>query len=258
MAGARRAPRKALHAVVHVSGELLITAGLVMLLYLAWELWWTNIEADRRQNAAVQEFLSDTDIGPGTAGGMEPDSGAADQDTFGPPPVLAPGEAAGRTFAVVYVPRFGDDYSRPVTDGVGLDVLDSLGLGHYPETALPGAVGNFAVAGHRQTHGQVLDAVHTLVPGDKIHVQTKDGYYTYVYRNSQIVMPHRTDVIAPVPTRPGSKATERVLTLTTCNPRFGSSERIAAYAVMDSWRPTAAGPPADIAEQVTRAAEGGS
>jgi sortase A len=252
VAGTRRAPRKTLRAVVHLGGELLITAGLVMLLYLAWELWWTNIESDRTQDAAVQEFLSRPDVVP------EPGRSAAPDRDYGPPPVLSDSEVAGQTFGVMYVPRFGADYSSPVTDGVGLDVLDNLGLGHYPDTALPGEVGNFAVAGHRQTHGEVLDAVHTLVPGDKIHVQTKDGYYTYVYRNSQIVLPHRTDVIAPVPAAPDRRPGERVLTMTTCNPRFGSAERIAAYAVLDSWRPASAGPPADIADQVARATKGSS
>jgi sortase A len=132
-------------------------------------------------------------------------------------------------------------------------VLDTLGLGHYSSTAMPGAVGNFAVAGHRQTHGAVLDNIHTLVPGDRIYVQTKDGYYVYVFRNNQIVLPSRTDVLEPVPTRPGVAPTESFLTMTSCNPRFGSQERIIAFALLESWRPASAGPPAEIAAQVAAA-----
>lgn len=236
---------------VQVTGELLITVGLLLVLYVAWELWWTNIDSNRKQDQAVGNLFSDFDAP------LEPlaNSGAESPD-YGDPAVLPAIEEEGRTFAVVYVPRFGESYSRPITSGVGTAVLDTLGLGHYPTTAMPGAVGNFAVAGHRQTHGQVLDAIHTLVPGDRIYVQTSQGYYTYVYRNNQIVLPDRVDVIAPVPTQPAAVPTERFMTLTSCNPRFGAQERIIAYAVMDSWQPLSAGPPAEIAAQVAGNVEG--
>jgi sortase A len=63
-------------------------------------------------------------------------------------------------------------------------------------------------------------------------------------------------VLLPVPTRPGVVPTESYLTMTTCNPRFGSGERFVAYALLERWRPASAGPPAEIAPQVARAAEG--
>ena len=102
----------------------------------------------------------------------------------------------------------------------------------------------------------MLDAVDTLVPGDRIYVQTAQGYYTYVFRNSQIVLPDRVDVLAPVPTQPGIAPEERILTLTTCNPRFGSEERFISYAVLDSWQPASAGPPEEIAAVVSRNSAG--
>ncbi|WP_404799729.1 class E sortase [Arthrobacter gallicola] len=234
------APRGRGSMAVQVLGELLITAGLVLVLFVAWELWWTNIEADRRQEQAMEELFSGFDIPAAPAE-------AAGPEGYGDPPVLPAPDADGDTFAAIYIPRFGPEHARPVTQGVGTEVLDTLGLGHYPETAMPGDVGNFALAGHRQTHGQVLDAVDTLVPGDRIYVQTAEGYYTYIYRNSQIVLPDQVDVLAPVPAEPGAAPTERILTLTTCNPRFGSQERFIAYAVMESWQPASAGPPAEIA-----------
>ena len=162
----------------------------------------------------------------------------------------APGH--GQAIGVIYVPRLGADYSRPVVDGTSQEVLDTLGLGHYEATAMPGEVGNFVVAGHRQTHGAVLDNIHTLVPGDKIYVQTADGFYTYVYRNQEIVLPDRTDVLLPVPGEPGAKPQQRILTMTSCNPRFGSQERIIAYSVFESWQPLSAGPPAAIAKQLAQ------
>lgn len=252
--GAVRRRRSPLQLIVQIVGELLITAGLVLLLFVAWELWWTNIDADIKQDQALEEFFSDVPVLPATAG-PAPSTGSVPPvgEDFGEPAVLEQAALTG-TFGVAYIPRFGEDYSRPITAGVGTEVLDNLGLGHYPGTAAPGQVGNIALAGHRQTHGQVLDQIHTLVPGDRIYLQTRDGYYTYVFRNTEIVLPDQVDVIAPVPTDPAAEPVDRILTLTSCNPRFGAQERIIAYSVMESWRPPEAGPPPEIAEQVARTA----
>lgn len=231
--------------IVQVVGELLLTAGVILLLFVAWELWWTNVEADAKQSQAIQGFAKDF------AGPLAPAAPAA---PTGPPdygkPVVAQAPEHGGMIGIMYIPRFGPDYSRPIIEGTGSDILDTLGLGHYGTTSMPGAPGNFAVAGHRQTHGAVLDNIHLLVPGDKIYVQTKDGYYTYVFRNNQIVLPSRTDVLLPVPTQPGATPSESYLTMTSCNPRFGAEERIIAYSLLDSWQPASAGPPQEIAKQV--------
>ena len=241
-----------LHKIVQIAGELLITAGVVLLLFVAWQLWWTNVESDAKQSETIRNFAQELG-GPGAptpAGPAEPaPSAPAD---YGPPKVAeAPGH--GQTIGIMYIPRFGPDYTRPIVQGTSTDVLDTLGLGHYSDTAMPGATGNFAVAGHRQTHGAVLDNIHTLVPGDKIYVQTRDGFYVYVFRNNQIVLPSATDVLLPVPTRPAAKPTEAYLTMTSCNPRFGSQERIIAYSLLEHWQPASAGPPAEIAAQVAKA-----
>ncbi|MFQ4150512.1 class E sortase [Arthrobacter sp. LAPM80] len=229
--------------LVQVIGELLITCGVILLLFVVWELWWTNIEANSAQQAAVSQFAQEFQ-GPVTP--MAPDA----PTDFGPPKVMAAPDASSTVFGVVYIPRFGPSYSRPLVEGVAQAQLDTLGLGRYESSTMPGGIGNFAVAGHRQTHGAVLDAVHTLVPGDKIYVQTKDGYYTYVFRNNQIVLPNRGDVLLPVPTQKDAKPTERFMTMTSCNPRFGAEERIISYSLMESWQPASAGPPAAIADQV--------
>ncbi|BCW56676.1 sortase A [Paenarthrobacter nicotinovorans] len=249
--GQEQAPRKRLRAsdVVRIFsrilGELLITGGVVLLLFVGWQLWWTNVEANAKQTQAIQEFSHQL------TGPVAPAESVNPAD-FGDPVIgTAPGN--GQTIGIMYIPRFGADYTRPIIEGTGADVLDTLGLGHYGSTSMPGSIGNFAVAGHRQTHGAVLDSIHTLVPGDKIYVQTVDGYYTYVFRNNQIVLPNRTDVLLPVPTQPGVAPEERILTMTSCNPRFGSQERIIAYSVMEGWQPASAGPPSEIAAQVAKA-----
>lgn len=237
-----------------VIGELLITAGVILLLFVAWQLWWTNVESNAQQDEAVNEFFADLEVTPPVPPAPDvPEAGPAAAPSQVP---VLDAQAVGDTFGVIYIPRFGENYTRPVTGGVSTAVLDNLGLGHYPETGMPGAVGNFALAGHRQTNGAVLDEIHTLVPGDRIYVQTRDGYYTYVYRNTQIVLPDRVDVLAPVPTQPGVEPQERILTLTSCNPRFGAQERIIAYAVMESFRPLADGPPEEISAQVSAVSEG--
>ncbi|MEJ1114554.1 class E sortase [Paenarthrobacter sp. CCNWLY172] len=249
--GQEETPRTRLRAsdvirkLSQILGELLITAGVVLLLFVGWQLWWTNVEADAKQAEAIQNFAQQL------TGPVTPSESATPAD-YGDP-VVGTAPANGETIGIMYIPRFGADYTRPIIEGTGADVLDTLGLGHYGSTSMPGAIGNFAVAGHRQTHGAVLDSIHTLVPGDKIYVQTADGYYTYVFRNNQIVLPNRTDVLLPVPTQTGVAPEERILTMTSCNPRFGSQERIIAYSVMESWQPASAGPPSDIAAQVAQA-----
>ncbi|MBO1267977.1 class E sortase [Arthrobacter cavernae] len=235
--------------IVQIIGELLVTAGVVLLLFVAWELWWTNVEADAKQSEAIKSFTQDFD---GPLAPVAPPSASAVPVNYGPPAVAqAPGH--GGMIGIMYIPRFGPDYTRPIIQGTSSDILDTLGLGHYANTTMPGAPGNFAVAGHRQTHGAVLDNIHLLVPGDRIYVQTTDGYYTYVFRNNQIVMPERTDVLLPVPTQPGAEPTDSFLTMTSCNPRFGAQERIIAYSVLESWQPVSAGPPSEIAPQVAQA-----
>ncbi|MEN2745578.1 class E sortase [Sinomonas halotolerans] len=233
---------------MQVLGELLITLGVVLGLFIVWQLWWTNVEADIRQDQAVREFVQEFEPPAATARPSAPAQKAA-------PPVLeAP--AHGGVIGVLYIPRFGEDYARPVLEGSGRDVLDTLGLGHYPSTSMPGAKGNFALAGHRQTHGAVLDNIDKLVPGDRIYLQTKEGFYTYVFRDSRIVLPHEVDVLLPVPQKPGVKPTESLLTLTTCHPRYGNTERFIAYSVLKSWQPASEGAPPEIAARVAAALKG--
>lgn len=250
---------------IRIAGELLVTVGVVLSLFLGWQLWGTNVTSAATQQQAVRDFVrqyhggSGSDTSGAPADLAAPPSGAP-ADPAAPPAGAGahpgPGRIAepstGATLGILYVPRFGADYSRPIVQGTGPAVLDTLGIGHYEGTAMPGVPGNFAVAGHRQTRGAVLDSIDALVPGDRIYVQTLDGFYTYVFRSSEIVLPDRTDVLLPVPARPGAIPTESYLTMTSCHPRFGSQERFVAYARLEQWQPGSAGPPAEIASLVER------
>lgn len=228
-----------MRAFVRGLGELLITAGLFLLLFVAWQLWWTDVEANREQagiTAELQETWANDPVGL--------PAGAPQGEAQGDPPVAA-APAEGEAFAVLHVPAFGADYQRPVVEGTDLDVLER-GIGHYPGSAMPGDVGNVALAGHRVTYGRPFFRIDELVPGDPIVFETADAWYVYRMRSYEIVTPDSVDVVAPVPGQPGVAPSERLLTLTTCNPKYSARERYILYAVLDRWQSKAAGPPAEL------------
>ena len=166
--------------------------------------------------------------------------------------------AAYQPFAVLYVPRLGPEWKRIIKQTVDVDqVLNSYtaGVGHYPDTQMPGAVGNFAVAGHDSGWGNAFIDLSKLRLNDAIYVQTTDGWYTYRFRNFEYVQPSAVSVLYPVPRQQNATPKDRIMTITTCNPPFHAGERLIAYTLFDSWQPLSAGPPAEIAAQVK--AQGG-
>lgn len=249
-----RRPRPARKfSVISLVGELLITAGVLVFLFLGWQLWLNDIIVGGQQDhAAIQlsktwthEIVPrDTPVDP------SPDS----PPDYGDP--IVPGvQKAATTFAIMYIPRFGSGYARAIAEGVSTgNVLDKGIIGHYPDTQMPGQIGNFAVAGHRTTHGAPFHQIATLRVGDKIYMQTADGYLTYDFRGLEYVRPTTISVLDPVPQNPGLTPKDRILTMTSCNPMFSSAERIIAYAAFDSWQPISAGPPTAI--KTTVAAKG--
>lgn len=244
-----RAKDTAGQRLMGVFGEILITLGIVLLLFVGWELWWTNIDAGRTQSQVTSEFVQDLTAGETDALSVPAN---ADED-FGPAPITEIPD--GETFGIFYIPRFGRDFAQPVTDGVGMDVLNTVGIGHYPRTQAPGEPGNFAVAAHRQTHGQVFWNIDKFQDGDKIYLQTRKGFYTYEWRDTEIVHPSQSEVLLPVPNQPGVDPTASLLTLTSCHPPFTTRMRIIAYAELESWRPADAGPPQEIANLVKKTME---
>ena len=210
-----------------VFGELLVTLGLLVLLFVAWQLWWTDVESDRAQAATVSSLTREFAAAPAT-----PPAGAGAGATDLP---------AG-AFAVVRIPRFGADYARPLVEGTSAKEL-AEGLGHYVGTAGPGEVGNFAIAGHRTTYGKPLAEIDTLRTGDRIVVETAQGWTVYAVSSHEIVRPWQGEVIAPVPGRPGVTPTKAVLTLTSCHPRFSAKQRWIVHADLVEERARAQGAP---------------
>lgn len=229
-------------SVLGVLGELLITLGVLLGLFVVWQLWWTDVVAEREQ-AELIEDLGWAEITPTpTPEAPEP----VDPRRYDAAPVLAePG--ARTTFATLRVPRWGQDYLWAISQGTSRSqVLDSLGIGHYEGTAMPGAVGNFAVAAHRTTYGKPFNRIEELQVGDPLVVQTEQTWYVYRVTSMEIVSPRQIEVVAPVPGQPEVVPTQAMMTMTTCHPMFSARQRFVVHALLDYWMPADAGVPAEL------------
>jgi sortase A len=123
---------------------------------------------------------------------------------------------------------------------------------------MPGEVGNFAVASHRSAYGGNLHLIHQLHVGDHLFVETQDGWYQYSFRNLEYVQPTGVGVLDPVPQTPGVQPTDRVITLTSCNPFYSTAERIVAYGMFDKFYPRDPSQPGGGAPaEVLKTVEGG-
>lgn len=232
--------RSAGSAFLGVLGELLITAGLLLGLYVVYQLWWTDVVGVQAQTELSEEFEAAVADSPELA--AEPQ--------LGPPMVQELPALSGDTFARLWVPSWDageTQYVRPVTEGTDrATVLDPLGIGHYEDTAMPGEVGNFALAGHRQSHGKPFYDVDKLTEGDELIVETAEAWYVYRVSSWEIVMPSDVEVIAPNPLDPSAPPEQAMITLTTCHPLFSTRERYIVHGTLESWMPRDAGRPAAL------------
>lgn len=150
----------------------------------------------------------------------------------------------GKPFAMMYIPRFGKGWEWPVLENTEVRTLQK-GLGHYTGTARLGATGNFAVAGHRRTYGDPFKDFPELRPGDAVVLTDGTTWFTYrIGRKPYRTVPSDTGVIDPVPRKSGFDGPGRYLTLTTCDPEWGSSHRLIAWAHLDATQPVTEGKPA--------------
>jgi len=216
-------------------GDLCLTVGALLLMFVVWQLWWTDVTAGRAQAATVHELSRDFAASDPAPGGSTPSSTTST-------PATLPEPAVGKAFAVLRVPRFGADWVRPVIEGTGHDVLQR-GVGHYRGTAMPGAVGNFAIAGHRTTWGRPFHDIDRLRTGDVVVVETTSAYYVYAVRSHLVVDPTDVRVIAPVPNRPGVGAAKAWLTMTACHPKYSAAHRYVVFAELVHTYPHDAGLP---------------
>ncbi len=227
--------------VLHGVGELLITCGLVVALFLCWQLWWTGIEASRKADVVATDFQKTQVDSPRVEGTKHTDD---------PPPVAPVGY--GETIGMLVVPAWYGytNNNMPILEGTGSDVLDQAAAGHYTETQQVGEVGNFAIAGHRRSNGNSFRRVDLLQEGDEIIIATADTWYVYTVTGYEIVDPTQAEVVAPVPHHPEEVPTERLLTMTTCHSltagEWGNDHRWITYATFSYWMPRSEGRPASV------------
>jgi sortase A len=249
--------KRTVRSVLGVTGEILITVGVLVQLFWLWNVGindWIQGFTQTQAASSISQQWQDEGASDGAAPGESEESGGGVYGTpVDEPPPIVDVVAQGTAFATLYVPRFGDGYKRVIAEGVDLQTVlnDSrLGVGRYPQSTPLGKEGNFAIAGHRTSFGASFGNISDLRLGDRLYIETREGWYSYAFRNLEYVWPSEVDVLNPVPKENAVEVTDRLLTLTSCHPRFSDAERIIAYAVFDGWYPRAGGPPADIAQIV--------
>lgn len=204
-------------------GIVMIVVGAIVLGWVAWQFWGTNWAAQRKQGEAVEQLHDAWERGEDAA-------------------VLD----FGRAEAIVRIPAFGADYAIPVLAGTTDEVLRA-GFGHFAGSVGPGEVGNFALAGHRVTHGEPLRRMPELEVGDEVIVETRDTAFTYTLvtgGDDLVVSFDQTWVVDALPNNPDEGGVEPpqeaetpLLTLTTCAELFHTSERLIAFATLTSAEP---------------------
>lgn len=196
--------------VVRGVGVVLLVAGLGLLGWVGWQYFGTGITS----NHAMDKLKGDL------RDGWQPTA-----------PQSAARGAAGTPIVLLRIPKLGKDWEKPVVEGVGKSDL-TRGIGHYPQTQLPGEPGNFAVAGHRVTHGSPFSKLLELEKGDQVIVETASTIYTYELDGSPrdlTVKPADNWVLEPVPGKPRELPATSIITLTTCQDLFHSPDRSVAF-----------------------------
>jgi LPXTG-site transpeptidase (sortase) family protein len=209
--------RNRIAGIISLFGELLITAGLVLGLFVVYSLWWTNVLADRaadKDGAQVRDRWA-TDGAAGAPGALDTKDG----------------------IGFLHVPAM-DNGEVLVKRGTGTDVLNHGVAGYYTDpvkSALPqDKQGNFTLAAHRDGHGAKFHNIHKLKTGDAIVFETKDTWYVYkVYKTLPETTKYNVDVLQPVPKESGKTKPGRYITLTTCTPMYTSDYRYIVWGELE-------------------------
>jgi sortase A len=200
--------------------ELAASLGAVILLLVAY-LTWGRIGMVEAHQGALAAQLSHSWGGPTVARSDSPEPTAS---ATTPPVPTDAGISEGAPIGRLYIPRLGLDWV--VVQGIAANDI-RWAPGHYPGTALPGVVGNFAVAGHREKG--LFWNLDELRPGDYLIVQTSTDWYVYQVFQNHVVTPASVEVLAPTPNQPGVPPTQADITLTTCNPRWDNYQRMVVH-----------------------------
>ncbi|MFF9085790.1 class E sortase [Streptomyces sp. NPDC014991] len=198
---------------VSVFGELLITAGVLLGLFVVYSLWWTNVIADRKADREAdrvrEHWAQQQATGPGA---LDTKDGIG----FLHVPAMKNGEVL-------------------VEKGTGTDVLNDGVAGYYTDpvrSSLPttGKAGNFALAAHRDGHGAKFHNIDKLREGDPVVFETRDDWYVYkVYSILPETSKYNVRVLSSVPRESGRKKPGHYITLTTCTPVYTSRYRYVVW-----------------------------
>ncbi|WP_253886521.1 class E sortase [Actinokineospora diospyrosa] len=237
--------------IVRSIGEAMVTLGIVVLLFVVYEVWVTDLmSAEKQEDVTValdEQWQQPTVADPQRQQKFE--------------------FADGEGMAKLYIPALGEDYHFTVVEGTSVEDLET-GPGHYKKSALPGQPGNFAVAGHRVGKGAPFNDLDLLNACDAMVVETQSTWYVYrmlpttddaknwaakstnphcagvapqtgEYARAvgrQIVTPAQSEVVAPVPGNPAAKTPaeqrQKMITLTTCHPKFSNRQRMILHGVL--------------------------
>ncbi|MDR3107384.1 MAG: class E sortase [Bifidobacteriaceae bacterium] len=237
-------------AVVGVIGELMITVGVVLGLYVVWELVWTDVEANAEAREIRQEIVADKTWVTPPAGSefarlRDPAQEAPPVDQA---PMAVPG--FGQAWGTLHVPRWGQEYNTPIVEGTDrVKILNKGLIGRYEGTQGPAEIGNFATSAHRTTYGKPYNRVAELEDGDSLIVETGQHYFVYKVYGREIVYPDAIRVIWPVPNEQDATPTKRIMTLTTCHPMFSAAQRYIIWGELAYWADKADGPLEELAAQ---------
>jgi sortase A len=226
--------------ITGVLGRILLGGGVLILLFVAYQLWGTGIAESHSQDVLRQRLdaqlhraalhpTTTTTTSTTAVSSTTTTTSAGDQPTVGPS-IAAPND--GNPVGILRIAKIG--LNKVIVQGTSDSDL-RLGPGHYPGTPLPGEEGNAAIAGHRTTYGAPFFNLDELKPGDPIVITTVQGTFTYDVMNTVIVNPSDTSVV--------DDTTTPELTLTTCNPRFSASTRLVVHAKLVSTPAPTALPP---------------
>lgn len=239
--GSSGARGSALPSALGVLGEILVTLGVLVGLYVVWQVWWTGVEAKGETEQALTAI--NEQMAPPVAAEAPPTQ-VFTPDRKTPPAARV--DAHGG-IGILHVPVWGEDHAAPILEGTTEAVLATGGAGHYEGTAMAGEIGNFSVAGHRLTRGNPFLHIDELAPGDPVVVETAEAWLVYEVVADEIVPPTDVDVILPVPRQPTAEPTAYLMTLTTCHPVTSRSHRWITHLELSHWTPRDAGVPAELA-----------
>ncbi len=188
-------------------------------MFIAYQLWFTNQVSDSQASAISTEIREGLKAQVFTS-----ESPSIQVEVKGKPYTVS-------SIGLVYIPRLKSDvWATPIVVGVGGREL-SLGVGYYPGAAMPGEIGNFAIAGHRATNGEPFARFERLKVGDRVFVQTAAGWFEYELLENKKIPDSATWVLDAQP-KGLNLDSNQLITLTTCDPRWNSTRRWAWWGVL--------------------------